>query len=126
MPGSPCADLAPRSWRQFCRHSPFLTDHHLRRVLEEAVAPAFAVGRARLWAGTRGSPREALARQVAMYLAHVGFGLTLAEVARLFGRVRKTVQHACALVEDRRDCPTFDRSLELLERALRMLAPRLG
>jgi chromosomal replication initiation ATPase DnaA len=126
MPGSPCVNFAPRSWRQFCRRAPVLTDQHLRRVLEEAIAPAFAVGRARLWAGTRGSPREALARQVAMYFAHVGFGLTLAEVARLFGRVRKTVQHACALVEDRRDCPAFDRSLELLERALLMLAPRLG
>jgi hypothetical protein len=126
MPGSPRADLAPQSWRQFCRRSPFLTDQHLRRVLEEVVAPVFAVGRTRLWAGTRGSPREALARQVAMYLAHVGLGLSLVEVGRLFGRVRKTVQHACTLVEDRRDCPTFDRSLEFLEAALCMRAPRLG
>jgi chromosomal replication initiation ATPase DnaA len=123
MLGSPSADLGPQCLRQFCRSS-YLTDHHLRRVLEQAVAPAFAIGRARLWAATRGNPLEALARQVAMYLAHVGFGLTLAEVARLFGRDPKTVAHACALVEDRRECATFDRSLDLLEGALRMLSPR--
>jgi hypothetical protein len=126
MLGSPCADLGPRPWRQFCRRSPLLTDQHLRRILEEAVAPAFAVGRARLWAGKRAKPNEALARQVAMYLAHVGFGLTLVEVARLFARDRKTVARACALVEDRRDCAIFDRSLDLLEGALRMLSPRLA
>jgi len=122
MSGSPSADPGPRRLRQSCR-SPYLTDHHLRLFLEEAVAPTFAVGRARLWAPTRGSPLEALARQVGMYLAHVGFGLTLAEVARLFGRHPKTVAHACALVECRRDCATFDRSLDLLEGALRMLSP---
>jgi Bacterial dnaA protein helix-turn-helix len=123
MLGSPSADLGLQCLRQFCCRSPYLTDHHLRRVLEQAVAPAFAVGRARLWAATRGSPLEALARQVAMYLAHVAFGLTFAEVARLFGRDPKTVAHACALVEDRRDCAIFDRALDLLEGAVRMLSP---
>ena len=126
MLGSPCADLRLRPWRQFCRRSPLLTDQHLRRILEEAVAPAFAVGRARLWAGARGKPREVLARQVAMYLAHVGFGLTCAEVSRLFARDRKTVARACGLVEDRRDCPTFDRSLDLLEGALHTLSAHLA
>jgi chromosomal replication initiation ATPase DnaA len=122
--GSPFADLGPRPWRQFRRHSPFLTDQHLRRLLEAAVAPAFAVARARLWGTTRGSPAEALARQVAMYLAHVACGLTLAEVARLFARDRKTVAHACTLIEDRRDDAPFDRALDLLEVAVRMQLPR--
>jgi chromosomal replication initiation ATPase DnaA len=90
------------------------------------VAPAFAVARARLWAGARSSPPEVLARQVAMYLAHVGLGLTLPQVARLFGRDRKTAARACALVEDRRDCAAFDRSLDLLEGVLRVLSPRLA
>jgi hypothetical protein len=126
MLGSPRADLGPRPWRRFCRSSPLVTDHHLRRILEEAVAPAFAVARARLWAGARASPREVLARRVAIYLAHVGLGLSLPEVARLFGRDRKTAQRACALVEDRRDCATFDRSLDLLEGALRTLSARLS
>jgi chromosomal replication initiation ATPase DnaA len=60
----------------------------------------------------------AFARQVAMYLAHVGGGLCLSEVGRLFARDRTTVAHACALVEDRRDDPDFDRCLSFLELAL--------
>jgi chromosomal replication initiation ATPase DnaA len=53
-----------------------------------------------------------------MYLAHVAGGLTLVEVARLFARDRTTVAHACAVVEDRRDDPEFDRTLAVLEFAL--------
>jgi chromosomal replication initiation ATPase DnaA len=123
MTGSPCADLAPRLRPRLRRSTPPLADEHLRRALEAAVAPALAVARGRLWAGRRGRPVEVLARQVAMYLAHVAFGLTFAEVARLFARDPRTVARACALVEDRRDCVHFDRSLELLESALRLLSP---
>jgi Bacterial dnaA protein helix-turn-helix len=124
MLGSDLADFAPRPWRQLCRNSPFLTDRHLRCILEEAVAPAFAVARPRLWAATRGSPAEALARQVAMYLAHVACGLTQAEVARLFARDPKTVFHACTVIEDRREAAVFDRTLDLLEGVLRLVSPR--
>jgi chromosomal replication initiation ATPase DnaA len=124
MLGSDLADLAPQSWQQLCRTSPFLTDQHLRRLLEEAVAPAFAVARPRLWTETRGSPAEALARQVAMYLAHTACGLTLTEVARLFGRDRKTVLHACKRIEDRREEPVFDRTLDLLEGILPLVSQR--
>jgi hypothetical protein len=126
MSGSPCADPRPRPRRQFGRSSPPLADQHLRRALEAAVAPALAVARARLWAARRGGPLEVLARQVAMYLAHVGLGLTFAEVARLFARDPRTVARACARVEDRRDCASFDRSLDLLEGVLRMLSTRLA
>lgn len=124
MLGSTYADFRPQSWGQFCLLAPFLTDQHLRRILEQTVAPAFAVARAELWAGTRGSPPTAFARQVAMYLAHVGCGLNLTEVGRLFARDRTTVAHACGLVEDRREDAPFDRSLELLEGVMRLLSPR--
>jgi chromosomal replication initiation ATPase DnaA len=124
MLGSTYADFRPQSWRQFCRLAPFLTDHHLRRIIEQAVAPTFAVGRERLWGPARGSPVEVLARQVAMYLAHVECGLSYTEVGRLFARDRTTVAHACGLVEDRRDDASFDRALELLEGILRLLSPR--
>ena len=60
----------------------------------------------------------ALARQVAMYLAHVGCGLSLTETGRLFERDRTTVAHACGVIEDRRDDPIFDRALDLLEWAV--------
>jgi hypothetical protein len=59
-----------------------------------------------------------------MYLAHVGCGLTLTEVARLFRRNRKTVAHACILIEDRRAEAPFDRSLDLLEGVLHLVSVR--
>jgi hypothetical protein len=121
MPGSTHADFRTQSWRQFCRLAPFLTDHHLRCILEQTVAPAFAVAHAELWARRRGKPAAAFARQVAMYLAHVECGLTLTEVGRLFARDRTTVAHACSRIEDRRDEAPFDRSLALLEGILRLL-----
>src|SRR5882757_6457100 len=65
----------------------------------------------------------AFARQVAMYLAHVAWGLTLTDVGHLFSRDRTTVAHACGLIEDSRDDPMLDRSLELLEGVLRAFSP---
>jgi hypothetical protein len=59
----------------------------------------------------------AFARQIAMYLAHVGFGLSMAEIGRAFGRDRTTVLHACHLIEDRRDEVRFDQQLDHLEQA---------
>ncbi len=124
MLGSTYADFRPHSWRQFCSLAPFLNDQHLCRILEQAVAPAFDVGRTQLWTRTRGGPDAAFARQVAMYLAHVGGGLNYTEVGRLFARDRTTVAHACGLIEDRRENASFDRAIELLEGAMRLLAPR--
>jgi len=88
-------------------------------MLEQAVSRVFMVASAELWSGTRGRPHVAFARQVAMYLAHVAWGLTLTEVGHVFARDRTTVAHACGLIEDSRDDPTLDRSLELLEGVLR-------
>jgi chromosomal replication initiation ATPase DnaA len=124
MLGSPLADLTPHPTRQPSGSAPFPLERHLRAILEHAVAPPFAVTRVALWQATRGSPAEAFARQVAMYLAHVGLGLTYTAVGGLFGRDRRTVAHACALVEDRRDAVALDRTLDLLEGAVRLLAAR--
>jgi chromosomal replication initiation ATPase DnaA len=92
-------------------------------MLEQAVSRVFMVASAELWSGTRGRPRVAFARQVAMYLAHVAWGLTLTEVGHVFARDRTTVAHACSVVEDSRDDPVLDRSLELLEGVLRSFQP---
>ena len=124
MLGSTCADPAPRPSRRSSRRAPLVTDQHLRRILEHTVAPTFGVAPAALWAEKRGRSVEALARQVAMYLANVGLGLTLHEVARLFARDRRTVAHACARIEDRRDAAPFDRALDLLEGALHLVSLR--
>jgi Bacterial dnaA protein helix-turn-helix len=86
-----------------------------REAIEQAVVQVFGVGQEDLRRITRGRARVALARQVAMYLAHVVCGLTLTDTGRLFGRDRTTVAHACCVIEDRRDDPLFDRALDLLE-----------
>lgn len=85
-----------------------------RAALEQMVIHVFAVERAAPARRTRGVRRTALARQVAMYVAHVNCGLTLTDVGRLFGRDRTTVAHACLHVEIRRDDALFDRALDLL------------
>ena len=61
----------------------------------------------------------ARARQFAVYLHHVALGESLSACARLFGRDRATVRHACARIEDMRDDPGFDFGATILERALR-------
>lgn len=68
---------------------------------------------------TRGTARIGLARQVAMYLAHVAFEMSLNRVVIAFARDRSTVGHACHLIEDRRDGVAFDDWLASLEGMLR-------
>jgi len=86
-----------------------------RSGIEIAVSQVFGVGLDELRGLTRGRAKAALARQVAMYLAHVVCGMSLTQVGRTFDRDRTTVAHACGLIEDRRDDPSFDRLMELLE-----------
>lgn len=94
---------------------------HFRKAIDPAVAAVFEVDLRDLGAATRRSPRAAFARQVAMYLAHVVFGLSLTEVGALFARDRTTVAHACEVVEDSRDDPELDGKLEHLECAVAAL-----
>jgi chromosomal replication initiation ATPase DnaA len=85
----------------------------------------FGVQHAELFRATRGKAPVALARQAAMYLAHIACGLSFTDVGLVFGRDRTTVAHACRVIEDRRDDPVFDRALELLEWAVpTLIAPR--
>ncbi len=95
-----------------------------RDAIEQAVVQVFGVGREDLHRLSRGRAKVALARQVAMYLAHVACGMTLTDTGRLFGRDRTTVAHACGVIEDRRDDPLFDRALDLLEWSVPALATR--
>lgn len=83
------------------------------------VALDFRLHPERLIAPTRGSPCDAFARQVAMYLAHVTFGLGFDAIGSAFGRDRTTVSHACAVVEDRRDDHWLDYRLMVLEQVCR-------
>jgi Bacterial dnaA protein helix-turn-helix len=79
------------------------------------VARDFGLELAALFAPTRGAPRTAFARQVAMYLAHIGFELSLGTIGRVFDRDRTTVSYACHVVEDGRDDIWLDCRLEALE-----------
>lgn len=58
------------------------------------------------------------ARQLAMYLAHVAFGVPQSDVARGFRRDRTTVAYACRRIEDLRDGP-FDGEVTRLEACAR-------
>ncbi|MDX2265331.1 MAG: helix-turn-helix domain-containing protein [Hyphomicrobiales bacterium] len=99
---------------------------HHRATLEQAVAAAFGVPREELLAPTRRCAPAAFARQVAMYLAHICYGLTFTQVGELFARDRTTVAHACATVEDMRDDAALDRALAALEKALSAAAPEVA
>lgn len=91
-----------------------------------ATAAAFAVPVGELIAATRRSHYAAFARQSAMYLAHVCFGLSYSEIGRAFGRDRTTAAHACRLIEERRDDPAVDAVLGSLESACAVLRYRMN
>ena len=96
----------------------------MRLAIELAVTRVFGVELEALGQVSRGVARIALARQVAMYIAHVGCGLTMRQAGELFGRDRTTVAHACLTVENRRDDPMFDRALALLAWAVPVMVLR--
>ena len=101
-PPSSCL-AAPSPAQRICRWAAF------------CVARDFELDPPALFAPTRGPPRVAFARQVAMYLAHTGFALSFEQVSRVFGRDRTTVSHACRIVEDCRDDVWLDWRLAALE-----------
>lgn len=97
-----------------------ICESHIRNlqranIAQNLCAAAFGVSHARLGVQTRGNAQTALARQLAMYLAHVGFEMSLAQTAIAFGRDRSTVAYACHRIEDLREDEAFDRWVAELE-----------
>ncbi|MEO1066043.1 MAG: helix-turn-helix domain-containing protein [Pseudomonadota bacterium] len=97
--------------------------HHQERetraacnFIKSSAALVFDVSLKDINAKTRQQAHIAFARQVAMYVAHVRFGLKFHDVAKAFGRDRTTVGYACRLVEDRRDNPSVDFLVDCMER----------
>jgi chromosomal replication initiation ATPase DnaA len=88
------------------------------RATESAACAALGVSLAAVRTARRGPAPVAGARQLAIYLAHVGFGHSLEEIGRAFRRDRTTAAHACHRVEDRRDDARFDAMVTALEVAL--------
>lgn len=97
----------------------------LARLIESAASATAGIPAAQLRDRLRGSQPVARARQTAMYLAHVVFGLSFTRIGICFGRDRTTVRHACALIEDRRDDPRQDLALSALEAGLLALTRSL-
>lgn len=71
----------------------------------------------------RGTRDMVRARQVAMYLSHVGLEMSLSRVAIAFARDRSTVAHACHRIEEMRDEAQFDLWLDRMEEGLTAIAP---
>ena len=91
----------------------------LKEIVETTVAKVFGVDLTQLQAESRGQAQVALARQVAMYLMHCAFSISLTDLGHIFCRDRTTVRHACKIIEDRRDEATFDYILNSLENIVR-------
>jgi hypothetical protein len=126
-PESPRAGIAnlrrpacsPRNAR--ATESPVTEPNLLCAIAARLAASHYEVTLADIAARTRRSRRATRARHVAMYLAHVAFGLNLASVGVVFGRSRRSAARACGLVEDARDDPAFDAALAGLEISARIL-----
>ena len=88
-------------------------------LVQAAVAHVSGVALKDLCATTRRPPKAALARQIAMYLCHIVFKMSPAEVARIFGRDPSTVKYALGRIEEMREEPELDRTLDWLEAMLR-------
>lgn len=67
-------------------------------------------------------PKVLKGRQLGMYLARTALKRGLRETARAFGRSHPTVLHACRRIEEAREDPTFDRTVEWLETLTRRAA----
>ncbi len=87
------------------------------------VAEAHGVTVQELFHHSRSRAPIAATRQLAMYLMHVALGRSLTEVGAFYGRDRTTVSHACGLVEDQRDLPSFDAEVCELEKQISELTP---
>ena len=100
-------------------------DRRAAALVTSVVAFATGVPAREIASPTRARAPAALARQIAMYLAHVVHGWPMSRVAVAFGRDRTTASHACHRIEDMRDDPTFDARLSAMEACLRQ-APEPG
>ncbi len=96
------------------------------RLSAASAAAWYGVPGRRLMDETRCEARIALARQTAIYFAHVVFRASLTRAGGIFGRDRTTARHACNRVEDRRDDRRFDLACGVLEPAMRFWLDRFA
>ena len=104
----------------FSPSAPFDPSDHLHldsEIIGTVVSSIFQVSKEQIYSPYRGKASVAFARQIAMYLTHITCGHSYTEIGLSFGRDRTTVSHACQLIEDKREDPEIDWSLDLMERS---------
>jgi len=74
----------------------------------------------------RGKGALCRARHLTFYLAHVTGCLPQRVLARLSGRDPASIRYACGRIEDRRDDPSFDLAVGLLEQVISRAHRALG
>lgn len=89
----------------------------------DLAATLFNVSGKELRSAGRSTLAVSRVRQIAMYVAHVTLGFTMANVGQGFGRDRTTVLHACHLVEDMREDAEFD---DIVARVEQVVAAAFG
>lgn len=96
-------------------------DTDYARLLLAANVAAYATGTPidAVMARGRGPASAALARQLAVYLAHVALEMSLSRIATALPRDRSTIGHACRRIEMLRDDPDTDEWIEALVEMLR-------
>lgn len=97
-------------------------DEHQVRLAAGLTGFELGISAEQIMSGQAREHRIARARQITMYLSHVGLGLSLSRIASAFGRDRSTVAYGCHRIEDFRDDPDIDGWLDGLERRLRSAA----
>jgi chromosomal replication initiation ATPase DnaA len=91
-------------------------------MAQAVAAHSFGVAMDAMIASGTGSDKVVKARQVAMYLSRTVLKLGTREIGRAFRRTHPAVLHACKRVEEAREDPGFDRTVEWLESFLRRTA----
>jgi hypothetical protein len=109
-----------------CRRGDAVQLTALARLSESAAAAMAGLPVQCLRGPARGGSAATQARQVAMYLSHVVFGLSFSRVGICFGRDRTTVRHACRLVEDGRDDDACEFGLTAIELGLLAISAALS
>ena len=93
-------------------------DHVAEIGMAQAVAAhAYGVRLDELF--RRGDETTRRARQVAMYLAHIVMRLGQRECGRGFYCDHRAISYACRRVEEAREDPAFDRTVQWLEALIR-------
>lgn len=113
----PSCDRAVRRRTASFAHRPdAVSQYAAAQFLAQIAARHFSVRLAEVCTKNRGRAPVALARQAAIYVAHVVLRMTYAGAGAAFGRDRTTAAHACRCIEDRRDDAAFDRLMARIER----------